>query len=112
MGSISASPIASPWWLSNPHLKTRWPSHPRPRRQQVRERVELGDDDFIDLSCVKGTQGPFVLVLHSLEVSLDSDYGGDLGGQRLLAPFHALAGSHRYAEPASPWATTRGHRKT
>lgn len=75
MGRITASPFASPWWLSNPHLQTLWPLFLRPRRPQVRERVEFGDDNFLDLNCVKGTQVPIALVLHNLEGFLDSHWG-------------------------------------
>lgn len=76
MGHIVHSPFRPAWWLRNPHLQTLWPTLLRPRRALplTRDRVELPDGDFIDLSGVDGTQGPVVLVLHGLEGSLDSHY--------------------------------------
>ena len=76
MGRIIESPYRPAWWLLNPHLQTLWPSLFRPRipLSLDRERVELDDGDFIDLSWVRDSCGPCVLVLHGLEGGLDSHY--------------------------------------
>ncbi|MCO5760072.1 MAG: hydrolase [Chromatiaceae bacterium] len=78
MGRLLKSPFRPAWWLSNAHLQTLWPSLFRRRRPPAleAERLELDDGDFIDLSWVRGAQGPCVLVLHGLEGSLDSHYAG------------------------------------
>lgn len=78
MGQVLRSAFQPAWWLRNPHIQTLWPSLLRPRRPLPlrRERLELADGDFIDLSCVRGARGPCVLVLHGLEGSLDSHYAG------------------------------------
>jgi predicted alpha/beta-fold hydrolase len=109
MGHITARPFAYPWWLSNPYLQTLWPSLLRPRRPQVRKRVELGDDDFIDLSCVKGTQGPLVLVLHGLECSLDSHYGGILAAGGYCHLFMHLRGRSGTPNRPPPGLPLGGH---
>lgn len=76
MGRIVHSPFRPAWWLRSPHLQTLWPTLLRPRRTLPlsRERVELPDGDFLDLSQVRGASGPAVLILHGLEGSLDSHY--------------------------------------
>ncbi len=78
MGRLLKSPFRPAWWLSNAHLQTLWPAWFRRRRPPAleAERLELDDGDFIDLSWVRGAQGPCVLVLHGLEGSLDSHYAG------------------------------------
>lgn len=110
MGRITASPFASPWWLSNPHLQTLWPLLLRPRRPQVRERVEFGDDDFLDLSCVKGTQGPLVLVLHNLVGFLDSHWG-ESWRPVAIATCSCTCGVSAVRPTGPPGATTPGPRK-
>jgi len=64
------------WWLRNPHLQTLWPTRfrARPDLRLTRERVELADGDFIDLSWTEDNGGPVVLLLHGLEGSLESHY--------------------------------------
>ncbi len=68
------------WWLPGHHLPTLWPSffRQRPAISLARERVELADGDFLDLSWC-GTKGrPIVLLLHGLEGSLHSHYAKPL----------------------------------
>jgi len=43
-----------------------------------RERFELDDGDFLDLSWASGQQGPVVILLHGLEGSFDSHYARGL----------------------------------
>lgn len=76
MGCIVDSPFRPAWWLPGAHLQTLWPSlfrHHAPLALD-RERVELEDGDFIDLSWLRGARGPCVLVIHGLEGGLDSHY--------------------------------------
>jgi predicted alpha/beta-fold hydrolase len=63
-------------WLRNPHVQTLWPKlfRPRPALPLIRERIELADGDFIDLSRVENASGPQVLLLHGLEGNLESHY--------------------------------------
>lgn len=68
------------WWLPGPHLQTLWPTllRRRPRLALQRERLELADGDFLDLSWTGPATGPVVLVLHGLEGSLHSHYAAGL----------------------------------
>jgi predicted alpha/beta-fold hydrolase len=67
-----------PWWLSNPHLQTLWPTlFRRPIKDLIltRERVELADGDFVDLDWTGGPKNsPVVLVLYGVEGSTRSAY--------------------------------------
>ena len=68
------------WWLPGHHLPTLWPAlfRRRPRTAIERERLELADGDFIDLSW-HGQEGrPVVLLLHGLEGGIDSHYARPL----------------------------------
>ncbi len=65
------------WWLPGPHLQTLAPLLYRRglRVPLQRERVELPDDDFLDLDWTLGRQeGPLVLILHGLGGSSRSHY--------------------------------------
>lgn len=64
------------WWLPGPHLQTLWPVlfRRRPRLQVTRERLELPDGDFLDLSWSGPDAGPLVLLLHGLEGGINSHY--------------------------------------
>jgi predicted alpha/beta-fold hydrolase len=69
------------WWLPGAHLQTLWPTlfRPRPRLALRRERLEMPDGDFLDLSWLdRRRPGPRVLILHGLEGSLRSHYAGGL----------------------------------
>ncbi|WP_457669922.1 hydrolase [Thiolapillus sp.] len=74
------SAYSPPWWLPGHHLPTLWPSffRPRPDIPLIRERVELEDGDFLDLSWCGGAGRPIVLLLHGLEGSLHSHYAKPL----------------------------------
>ena len=56
-------------WLSGPHFQTIWASKFRrlavPRMQK--ERVELDDGDFFQLSWIHEDSGPLMVILHGLE---------------------------------------------
>ncbi len=73
---MHTSPMIPPFWLRNPHLQTLWPKFFRrlPMLPLRRERVELADGDFIDLSWSLAGTGPPVLLLHGLEGTLRSHY--------------------------------------
>ncbi len=67
-------------WLRGPHLQTLWAAllRRRSRPNVSRERLELEDGDFLDLSWMPVSPGPVVLVLHGLEGSLRSPYAANL----------------------------------
>ncbi len=73
-------PFKPAFWLQNPHLQTFWPYlfrfKPRPKYQ--RERIELPDDDFIDLDWLKtpATKKPkaIVVLIHGLQGCSRSHY--------------------------------------
>lgn len=70
------NPFIPAWWLRNAHLQTLWASVVRrtPQLALRRERLELPDDDFIDLDWTTGESGPVVIVLHGLQGSSNSNY--------------------------------------
>jgi len=72
----SQPPFKPSFWLQNKHFQTLWPQIIRrqPRLQIRRERLELPDDDFLDLDWTTGRQGPIVILLHGLGGSLNSNY--------------------------------------
>ena len=61
-------------------MQTLWPYLFRrmPRVELRRERLELPDDDFLDLDWTGNGHGPIVIVLHGLEGSSDSKYARGL----------------------------------
>lgn len=63
-------------WLPGHHLPTLWPSltRPRPDIALKRERIELDDGDFLDLSWYGNPGNPIVVLLHGLEGSIQSPY--------------------------------------
>ena len=77
---IIESAFVPAWWLPGPHSPTLWPSlfRRRPKLALHRERVELSDGDFLDLSWYGNEYAPIVLLLHGLEGSLDSHYARPL----------------------------------
>ena len=79
MGQIRRSSFRPAWWLPGAHLQTLWPSlsRARPRADLVARRIELADGDFIDLAIGRGP-GPRVLVIHGLEVGMESHYAASL----------------------------------
>jgi len=68
------------WWLPNAHLQTLWPALFRksPNITTHRERVELPDNDFIDLDWYGNPENPLVLINHGLEGAIDSHYASPL----------------------------------
>lgn len=67
------------WWLSNPHLQTVYSTFTRRTKAPIdkTERIELPDDDFIDLAWAVGgldETTPLVVLLHGLGGSVDSTY--------------------------------------
>jgi hypothetical protein len=84
-GRIVESTFTPPWWLRNAHLQTLWPrlrmhlgrggaKGDALRVPLRRQRIELRDGDFIDLSVAAQAQGPRVLIVHGLEGGRDSHY--------------------------------------
>jgi len=62
------------WWLTNPHLQTLWGPlvrrlPPYPYRWQ---RLELPDNDFIDLAWTVRNNGPLVIIIPGLESRLQT----------------------------------------
>ncbi|WP_456447163.1 hydrolase [Thiolapillus sp.] len=78
---ILESAFQPAWWLPGAHLPTLWPSLFRvrpPLPGLTRERLELPDGDFLDLSWNGDPQAPVVLLLHGLEGNLHSHYARPL----------------------------------
>lgn len=76
---IIDSTFKSAWWLPNPHAQTLYPFMlRRDKRLFARpERLELPDNDFVDLVWVDGglsTDAPVVVLLHGLSGSWNSHY--------------------------------------
>jgi len=76
LAMILESKFVPAWWLPGPHLQTIWPTllRPRPALRLRRQRLELPDGDFLDLSRNGLENAPRVLVLHGLEGNLRSHY--------------------------------------
>lgn len=93
-----------PWWLSNPHAQTIWPTLCRKSLKNFllkRERFELDDGDFLDLDWTDQLCGPIVLVLHGFEGSIESPYAkgmlkaiSDNGWRGVLMHFRSCSGEH------------------
>lgn len=77
---IVHSEFTPAWWLPGHHLPTLWPSlfRARPNIPLKRERVELADGDFLDLSWCGATGKPIVMLMHGLEGNLRSHYARPL----------------------------------
>ncbi len=75
-----AKPFIPAFWLKNPHLQTFWPYLFRfkPKPSYQRQRVELPDDDFIDLDwlklCEQTVPKATVLLIHGLQGCSQSHY--------------------------------------
>lgn len=75
-----STPFQAPWWLSNPHEQTMWPTFIRSHIEITEkwERVELPDGDFLDLTweatTVNQLDNPIVVLLHGLGGSIQSVY--------------------------------------
>ncbi len=75
---MKAMPFKTAWLFRNPHFQTIWPALFRspPAPDYTRERIELQDNDFIDIDwCGSNkTDAPIVILLHGLEGSSNSQY--------------------------------------
>lgn len=77
---IKTSSFIPAWWLRSPHLQTIWGSMLRiPLAVRTRrERLELPDDDFLDLDWLEPSddnpERPIVLILHGLGGDINSHY--------------------------------------
>jgi predicted alpha/beta-fold hydrolase len=100
---ISRSTFKPAWWLPGAHAQTIWPGlfHHTPDLELVWERLELPDDDFIDLVWTKRKTGPVVIVLHGLEGSINSHYAKGIlsaihahGWRGVLMHFRGCSGEH------------------
>ena len=98
---IIHSRFSPAWWLPCHHLPTLWPSlfRHRPDIPLVRERVELADGDFLDLSWCGQDDRPIVMLLHGLEGNLHSHYArpllkllSDAGYLACMMHFHGCSG--------------------
>ena len=72
---IKQSAYKPAWYLRNRHLQTILPNLIQAAFPEVvKERVELGDGDFIDLNWSRTRSPQTVLILHGLEGSIHSTY--------------------------------------
>jgi len=100
---IFSSQFKPAWWLPGAHAQTLWPSLVRrPVEIELRsERLNLPDDDFIDLVWTKQNSDHIVIVLHGLEGSIDSSYAKGIlaaiakqGWRGVLMQFRGCSGEH------------------
>jgi len=100
---ITVSRFRPAWWLRGAHAQTIWPGLMRRTSpiKLVRERLELPDEDFIDLAWTARGSGPIVIVLHGLEGSLHSHYVPGMlsaldnhGWRAVLMHFRGCSGEH------------------
>ena len=100
---IRTSRFRPAWWLPGAHAQTIWPGIMRraPVLKLEWERLELPDDDFIDLVWTENKSGPIVIVLHGLEGSVHSHYARGLlhslhsnGWRALLMHFRDCSETH------------------
>lgn len=73
---IVDSKFSPSWWLSNPHLQTILASKVFKPAQITtqRERLELDDNDFLDINLSMRTDGDIVAIFHGLAGCVDSSY--------------------------------------
>ncbi len=72
-----SSVFSPPWWAKSPHIQTILPSVTQVLGPLLkRERLELPDQDFIDLDWLSKPieNQPIILMFHGLEGSADSHY--------------------------------------
>ena len=76
MPLLQEPPFKAPFYFSNRHVQTIYPSLFRkvPGVQYVREKLILDDGDFLDLDFSKVNSENIVVVLHGLEGSADRPY--------------------------------------
>lgn len=81
---LTRSDFEPAFWLRNAHAQTVFASkmRPMPPLEVARERIELEDGDFLDLSWLPerglDADAPVVIVLHGLNGSLESKYARGL----------------------------------
>lgn len=78
---LPTSAFVGPWWGKNRHLQTLWSNFFKPKTDlshSERLRIELDDDDFIDVDFFENKNRPTLLLLHGLEGSVNSPYIGGL----------------------------------
>lgn len=95
---IEPGPFYPGWWCRNPNLQTLWPYFARRRPLPVyqRQRLELGDGDFLDLDWHRsGSDGPLCLLLHGLEGCSRSHYIRGMVGRLAAAGVDCVALHHR-----------------
>jgi hypothetical protein len=105
---IKFSSFIPAWWLRNPHLQTIWGSLLRPPPINVRtrrERLELPDNDFLDLDWLEPSddnpERPIILILHGLAGNIDSHYAKailksvqDQGWRAVFMHYRGCSGDH------------------
>ena len=100
---ITRSAFRPAWWLPGAHAQTIWPGllHFSPAPGLAWERLELPDDDFIDLVWTGNQAGPIVIVLHGLEGSVHSHYAMGIlsaihacGWRGVFMHFRGCSGEH------------------
>ncbi|RJS91875.1 hydrolase [Salinisphaera sp. Q1T1-3] len=107
---LTTSQFKPAFWLTNPHAQTLFASQarPMPALEVERERVELDDGDFLDLSWLPdpglSDDAPIVVALHGLNGSLESKYARGLlrqcaahGARGVLMHFRGAAEPNRLA---------------
>ncbi|MES1924574.1 hydrolase [Salinisphaera sp. T31B1] len=105
---LIASDFEPAFWLRNAHAQTVFASklRPQPPIEVERERLELDDGDFLDLSWLPerglAADAPVVIVLHGLNGSLESKYARGLmraadsrGARAVLLHFRGAAEPNR-----------------
>ncbi|MBS61419.1 hydrolase [Salinisphaera sp.] len=107
---LTRSDFEPAFWLRNAHAQTVFASkvRPSPALEVERERLELEDGDFLDLSWLPerglDADAPIVIVLHGLNGSLESKYARGLlrqadahGARGVLMHFRGAAEPNRLA---------------
>lgn len=107
---LTRSEFEPAFWLRNAHAQTVFASklRPAPPLEVARERLELEDGDFLDLSWLPerglADDAPIVIVLHGLNGSLESKYARGLlrqadahGARGVLLHFRGAAEPNRLA---------------
>ncbi len=107
---LTRSEFEPAFWLRNPHAQTVFASKVRssPPLEVERERLELDDGDFLDLSWLPerglDADAPVVVILHGLNGSLESKYARGLlrqadahGARGVLMHFRGAAEPNRLA---------------
>ncbi|MBO9468502.1 hydrolase [Endozoicomonas sp. G2_2] len=105
---LTRSDFEPAFWLRNAHAQTVFASklRPSPPLDVERERLELDDGDFLDLSWLPerglDEEAPVVIVLHGLNGSLESKYARGLlrqadahGARGVLMHFRGAAEPNR-----------------